>query len=281
MKENIKNFFKVFLLALYFLAFVGIIIFGVNSLSLTLENKITMDGMLWYCIVNGALYLLGFLLPYLIYKWSMKYKPEINFKKSESKTIIKNIIWCLIAGLTLQLLGMCVSGISTWVIGENTLTNAMSMFKTTLPVWIPAALIAIMPAICEELIYRGVIYDKCKTYFSPFWSACISSIFFGAMHLDLQQLPYAIVLGFALALVYEKTKSILAPMLIHFIIDFSQMTLVLWEVKTMGDDFADADQGMTWQFAIVLSILGILFALWNAKIIKHFKSQKEEKQIEE
>ncbi|MCQ2749921.1 MAG: CPBP family intramembrane metalloprotease [Clostridia bacterium] len=72
-------------------------------------------------------------------------------------------------------------------------------------------------------MYRGVIYDKSKMYFSRFTAAIISSVMFGIMHLNMQQLPYAIVLGFVLAIIYEKSKSIIMPMIVHFIIDFSQM----------------------------------------------------------
>lgn len=285
MKENLKNFFKIALIAVYFIAISSLSIVVVEFLSSKVLKGTTLDQMLVYIIVNTALYLLGFALPYVIWKLAFKYKPRISFfkkgEKENNKRIWLNVLWAVIAGITLQFLGMCISGLSTWVVGSNTLTDAFSQFQTSMPITLVAALIALPPAICEELIYRGVIYDTSKKYFSPFTSAIISAIMFGAMHLNMQQLPYAIVLGFALTIIYEKTKSITVTMLIHFIIDFSQMWLVLFEVKTYGEEFAESDANMTWQFAIVLSLFGILFALWNAKVIKHFKDQSLEKEIEE
>lgn len=285
MKENIKNFFKIALITLYFIAFSSGAVLVIQVFSDGLLKGDKWDQMLVYTLINLALYILGFALAYIIWKIVTKYKPEINFKneseKDHRKKVLKNILWALITGFTVQLLGMCISGLSTWVIGTNTVTDAFGNLTTNCPITLIAFLTALPPAICEELIYRGVIYDKSKMYFSPFTAAIISSVMFGIMHLNMQQLPYAIVLGFVLAIIYEKSKSIIMPMIVHFIIDFSQMWLILFEVKLYGDEFAESDANMTWQLALILSLLGFLFALWNAKIIKHFKDQSFKKEIEE
>lgn len=95
--------------------------------------------------------------------------------------------------------------------------------------------------------------------------------------MDLQQFPYAMVLGFAFAIIYEKTKSLYTTMLIHFIIDFSQFYLVVVELKTYGDELANADTEIPKELALVFSLVAILFALANAKVIKNFKLQNEDK----
>ena len=43
----------------------------------------------------------------------------------------------------------------------------------------------------------------------------LSSVLFGAAHMNLEQFCYTTILGVLLALAYEKTGSIIAPILIH------------------------------------------------------------------
>ena len=79
-------------------------------------------------------------------------------------------------------------------------------------------LIAVLPAITEEITIRGVVlsgYEDKNIYLS----CAITGLLFGIMHLDPQQFLYAAVLGFVLALVVRITNSIFASALIHFLIN--------------------------------------------------------------
>lgn len=84
--------------------------------------------------------------------------------------------------------------------------------------------IAVLPAITEEITIRGVVlsgYEDKNIYL-----ACsITGLLFGIMHLDSQQFLYASVLGFVLALVVRITNSIFASALIHFLINGTSITL--------------------------------------------------------
>ena len=85
-------------------------------------------------------------------------------------------------------------------------------------------LIAVLPAITEEITIRGVVlsgYEDKNIYLS----CAITGLLFGIMHLDPQQFLYAAVLGFVLALVVRITNSIFASALIHFFINGTSITL--------------------------------------------------------
>ena len=83
--------------------------------------------------------------------------------------------------------------------------------------------IAIFPAVFEELVFRGLIFNKAKEKLSVISSAILSGILFGLYHLDLQQFFYAAILGFIFALIYNKTNNILDVIIIHFLVDFTQL----------------------------------------------------------
>lgn len=83
------------------------------------------------------------------------------------------------------------------------------------PFWVSTALMAFTPCIVEELAYRGVILGSYR-YSSRIWAIVISGVLFGAMHMNFNQMAYAVVLGMMLGLLAEVTGSILPTMLAHF-----------------------------------------------------------------
>ena len=101
----------------------------------------------------------------------------------------------------------------------------------------------------EELIFRGMIYRRAENYFRTGWAVGISSALFGIYHGNVIQFLYAAVLGILLAVIYEKSRTLLAPVLAH-------MAVNLWAIYSgdcirglslsdgrRGDDCADRRGG--------------------------------------
>ena len=87
--------------------------------------------------------------------------------------------------------------------------------------------IAVVPAVCEEFMFRGVFegYYREKGILA---AALLSGLVFGLFHLNFNQFGYAFVLGVAFALLLEGTGSIFYGMFAHFLINgFSVMVTAL------------------------------------------------------
>jgi hypothetical protein len=67
----------------------------------------------------------------------------------------------------------------------------------------------------EELIFRGLIFRRMRTYAIFSLAALISAVLFGIYHMNLLQFIYATCLGLLLAYVYEQFRTIFAPILLH------------------------------------------------------------------
>jgi len=78
---------------------------------------------------------------------------------------------------------------------------------------------AVLPAICEEFIYR-VVFAGVLSPISFGAAIILSSIAFGLMHATIQQIPFAFCLGIILAFSYIKTKNYKIPVLMHFLNNF-------------------------------------------------------------
>ena len=75
--------------------------------------------------------------------------------------------------------------------------------------------IGILASIGEELVFRGLIYQRAKSYFGVGWAVGISSALFGIYHGNVVQFIYSVVLGILFAVLYEKTGTLLAPIIAH------------------------------------------------------------------
>lgn len=75
---------------------------------------------------------------------------------------------------------------------------------------------AVVPAICEEIAFRGLILTNLEPY-GKGTAILGSALLFGLMHMNPAQFFYTTVMGMMLGLVYVKTKSIWLCMVIHFV----------------------------------------------------------------
>lgn len=69
--------------------------------------------------------------------------------------------------------------------------------------------------IAEELVFRGVVYQRIRVYFDMKVALLFSALIFGIVHANLVQFLYAALLGVLLAFLYEKTGYFYVPVLGH------------------------------------------------------------------
>lgn len=134
----------------------------------------------------------------------------------------KDLIFVIVLGF------LCVPimnffGLISGFFFENNIGNLMTSISST-PYIILMGIIAVMPAITEEITLRGVVLSGYSGK-SRFKAAVVIGLFFGIFHLDANQLLYATVLGFLLAYAVRVTGSIYASMIMHFIINGTSVTL--------------------------------------------------------
>lgn len=73
---------------------------------------------------------------------------------------------------------------------------------------------AIVPALVEEFACRGIVLGLLKKYGEGF-AIISSSIIFGIMHGNFEQIPFAVLVGLVLGYIYVKTKSIWTCVAVH------------------------------------------------------------------
>lgn len=69
--------------------------------------------------------------------------------------------------------------------------------------------------IYEEILFRGIFYNKLLKFTSPKKSLIITTICFSLIHFSPIKMFYALVLGYIFTKIYQKDNNILSPIIIH------------------------------------------------------------------
>lgn len=127
---------------------------------------------------------------------------------------------------------------------------------------------AVLPAVCEELLFRGLIFNGLKNKFNVSLSVIFSALIFALIHFSIFQTVYQFLIGIVLALLVHFTGSIIFSMLFHFVNNF---TIVLISYITKGGrsifEFATFG-GLEIFLSILFFVLGILAVIGIFYIIK-------------
>jgi membrane protease YdiL (CAAX protease family) len=85
--------------------------------------------------------------------------------------------------------------------------------------------------VAEEFFFRGFVYPAVKQKWGTGWALALSSVAFAAMHHHVPTFAALAVLGVGLALAYEWTGSLLAPVAMHATFNAGTMLLILLGVE--------------------------------------------------
>jgi len=77
--------------------------------------------------------------------------------------------------------------------------------------------VAVTPAICEEIFFRGFVQKSFEQKLRPFWAVFLTALFFGLYHFNPYGLIPLIALGAYLGYAAYSTESIFIPMTLHFL----------------------------------------------------------------
>ncbi len=146
----------------------------------------------------------------------------------------------------------------------GSLIKADSIFEASFVVIV----IAITPAICEEVFFRGFVQKSFEFRIKPFWAALITAIFFALYHFNPYGLIPLIVLGFYLGFASYVSNSIFIPVILHFLNNFFAVTLYF----IFGEDELTSNtpsnfESLNFHFIsfIILLILFIIFTVYVKK----------------
>lgn len=142
-------------------------------------------------------------------------------------------------------------------------------------------LMAFLPAVCEELLYRGFILGATSGY-SKKAAIIFNGFLFALAHISLVRILDTFVLGMILAYVTLKTKSVFPAMFMHFVNNASRIVLAFLLTNFLESYQQQAEMSIDVGMIQILTYIlfftfGILIFLGGLFLISKMKSVKDYK----
>ena len=148
----------------------------------------------------------------------------------------------------------------------NDLVMAMVQLKTWGQYFISLIIIAVLPAITEEVLFRGGLQNMLTRWLKSPWAAIlITSVLFSAIHLSWYGFLARFALGAVLGLIFFQTKNIWLTILAHFLnngIVVTTMFVMARQGKPMN---MAAEENLPWAVGVAALVLVVVLLLWLIK----------------
>lgn len=268
--ENMSAWGKLFLLisliilSSLFSAFFGLLIgklyFDVDLITLSsfIENPQSEEAIRFVKFYQFLNQVGVFIIPVIIY--SLLVSPSIskylflNNRPGMISILISGLVIYTILPFNHYLLELnqgidfpkWLSGIENWMIDyetkAETVTKAFLKTDSIFVLGINLIVVALIPAIGEEWLFRGVLLKLFKQITGNYhWAILITAALFAALHLQFLSLFPRILLGIVLGYLFVLTRSLWVPIFAHFVNNASSVIIFYLHhngnLKVSVDDF--------------------------------------------
>lgn len=105
--------------------------------------------------------------------------------------------------------------------------------------------VGLLAPVCEEIVFRGILYTGFRKNGTPMQAILWSAALFGLFHMNLNQMAYAVVLGFAFGLLREATGNIWAGIICHISLNSYSVFLYYLQSILPAEELSEAKSALT------------------------------------
>ena len=178
----------------------------------------------------------------------MPLRERFRWKAASPASFAVAIAFAVLVQPALMLLSAVTS-----LFSPNVAEQAMAAYREV-PFWMSLIAVALIPAFCEEMAFRGAYLTGCKRL-PVFAAAALCGLAFGMMHMNLQQAVYAACFGFLCSLVAVACNSVWPSVAVHFVVNASQLTLARALSEGWFGEVSAADGQATGTLQSILALL--------------------------
>ena len=151
------------------------------------------------------------------------------------------------------------------------LITAHNIFELLLVITV----VAVVPALAEESMFRGFIQRSFELKMKKYWAVIITALFFSLYHFNPYGFVPLFILGGFFGFAAYKTKSLVIPMILHFLNNFSAVLLyhIMGDDELIKSDAAINSNDLSFYVGVFFG-LSILFAGLIILINKYYSLKK-------
>ena len=219
-----------------------------------------MNKSIGYTILSVGMYFAMFLV-------FLFFNNKKENKITEKFSFRKLLLYILIALVSFLVLYPVVTCIDTILNHYNIKINVLPFDLTQKSYFISLISLVILPAICEELLFRGIILKGLKKHGKAF-SILISAIMFSIFHMAISQTVYPLLMGILLGVIMYNENNIYYCIAVHMANNFTSLTLSYLKISLVFNH---------WSYWILAAFALIIFT--TIILVATFKNNKEKAEI--
>jgi membrane protease YdiL (CAAX protease family) len=239
---------------------------GIDELINLLSPPLTDDKRMSLLLIQGSGALGGFILGGMIYlKWIEKISLARLF--STGNVNVYNLLIAVVMVVSFMFVNTLfiewnanvtfpdfLKWFETWAMEKEEelkrITEFLTQFGSFEQFLLGFVVIAILPAIGEELIFRGIIQNKLHIYFKNIHVAIwVSAILFSGFHIQFYGFIPRLLLGGLFGYMYAWSRNLWYPIIAHFI--NNGFTLVMIYLYQIGSINVNIEEEEAYPFSII------------------------------
>ena len=229
----------------------GIVTLFIVMVAFVLIAKPLQEAWGLYGLAATELMILMFgLIPALIYKVNLKEMLPVR------KPRFYELTGSLMVWLGTYVLVIVINLFTVFLFPESMgeISEYMGDYFTSVPLLAAIFIVAVLPAVCEEVLHRGFILQTIGV--KNKWGRIFMMAFlFGLFHLDPYRFLTTAILGGAMTYVMVETNNFLLPVLMHFV-NNALTTLIAF--NTQGQSAIGAEEIPMLMDILVVSLIALV-----------------------
>lgn len=212
-----------------------------------------------------AAYIVPALTAFFLFKKELKekklYQRDQRYKPFLSDAIV--FACCCFLGSMASIITDWIASIFDTLFGTGEIVDNMENMLPTqyqpVSIVILFFFVAVAAPIVEELIYRKLLLYPLRKYSDGF-AVVVTALLFGFMHGNLNQAPYAVVVGLLFGTLAVRSNSVIPTMILHVINNLA-VTFGSYYPMIMGEENASGVTAFCTAFLNIFFFLGIPAAI--------------------
>jgi len=223
-------------------------------------------------VMQGCATLIGLILIPVLYIWSIERTNAMTWITGKTTTLLIVIVTALIVISFMATNSVLIEWnanfifpdflkeFGEWARARETqaeeLTKFFTTFSSTGDFLFGVLVIALLPAIGEELVFRGMLqpelFRASGNHHIAIW---VSAIIFSAFHMQFFGFVPRVLLGALFGYLYMWSGNLLIPMIAHFVNNgFSVLMMYLYQIGTISMDM-DSPEAAPWPVVIIFTLV--------------------------
>ena len=197
------------------------------------EASILTDVIKYQVVVGQLLRLILIWLGFKIFK---KAQPNRFQNPIKNRGFLPDSWKMVIIGLGVAGFGNIIISLILTLAGDNQMVNdILNQFNqafqanTSLDILIMFLGVVILAPICEEIIFRGIVFEKFNQIYSLKTAIILNGLLFGIYHMNILQGINTFFMGMVLAYVYYYRRNITDAILVHLVNNLLALGLSLYQ----------------------------------------------------